>query len=515
MKKIRIRITNYRGIATMDLECGSSGAIAKGRNCSGKTTLLNAFRAALEAQDIGADAIRKGADKSEILVDLDDVNVRRAITKNGTTLTVSQNGMVAKAPQTYLRETLGISGLDALELLLAKKPDRKAAVLAAIPVAVTFEQLRKWVPTLKEGFDCSGHGLEVIGRLHSKAYDQRAESNKIAKYDKTEAARLAQEAATLAQDAPAQMPDVDGMASEAVAAKTNLDRLRARAEEYTRRQERTAAQRARIADLHDQALRCLDTVVMVSDDVLRGATEAARAADAEIVRLREELEVAELKASECQELQTELEKHRAHNGEATRKRVALQDQAADIEAALASASVEPVSDDELAGAKVLCADVDIRLAAGRHAAAMFARHLQAVTALNAANQKAEHSESEAKRLDAIVKALADDAPTELLASSDGIPGLTIEGDDILLDGVKLDACSGMEKVTACVEVARRANRKSKILIVDELERLDPEQYAHFVKEATRDGYRLIGTRVEAGDMIVEAIEAEDPANASK
>ena len=506
MRKIRIRITNYRGIATMDLECGSAGAIAKGRNCSGKTTLLNAFRAALEAQDIGADAIRKGADKSEIFVDLDDVNVRRAITKNGTTLTVSQNGMVAKAPQTYLRETLGISGLDALELLLAKKPDRKAAVLAAIPVTVTFEQLRKWVPTLKEGFDCSGHGLEVIGRLHTKAYEQRADANKQAKYDKTEAARLAQEAATLAADAPKVAPDVDALASAADAAKTNLDRLRARAEEHTRSQERTAAQRAMIEELREAAGRERSYPATDFDEVGELDRKVELAAE-DVLHIKAELRDAEIKLADLEaRAQWKRGEHQAYvSAQDTAAR--LDAQARDLESALASASVEPVSDEDSARALEATTASMFALANGRTNADKFNRTLVATTALNAANQKAEHSVSEAKRLDAIVKALADQAPTELLASSDGIPGLTIEGDDILLDGVKLDACSGMEKVTACVEVARRANRKSKILIVDELERLDPEQYAHFVKEATRDGYRLIGTRVEAGDMIVEAIEA--------
>ena len=80
---------------------------------------------------------------------------------------------------------------------------------------------------------------------------------------------------------------------------------------------------------------------------------------------------------------------------------------------------------------------------------------------------------------------------------------------MLLDGVKLDGLCGREQITFAVEVARRANVKSKILVCDGLERVDPEQFETFVKEATRGGYQLIGTRVAAGDVVVEAIETDE------
>ena len=65
-----------------------------------------------------------------------------------------------------------------------------------------------------------------------------------------------------------------------------------------------------------------------------------------------------------------------------------------------------------------------------------------------------------------MRSLTEQAPAELLAQCDGIPGLSLDGDDILLDGVRLDSLCGAEQVRFCVEVARRANAKSKILVVD-------------------------------------------------
>ena len=57
-----------------------------------------------------------------------------------------------------------------------------------------------------------------------------------------------------------------------------------------------------------------------------------------------------------------------------------------------------------------------------------------------------------------------------------------------------------------VRLAKRANAKSKILIVDGLERLDAVHGVEFVKEATTDGWQLFATRVADGELVVEAIE---------
>ena len=92
-------------------------------------------------------------------------------------------------------------------------------------------------------------------------------------------------------------------------------------------------------------------------------------------------------------------------------------------------------------------------------------------------------------------------PCSLLAAADGIKGLSIDGDEVLLDGVALDQLSGQERLFFAVEVARRLNAKSKLLCVDGLEVLDAEHRRMFIERATKDGYQLIATRVadDGGD----------------
>ena len=96
----------------------------------------------------------------------------------------------------------------------------------------------------------------------------------------------------------------------------------------------------------------------------------------------------------------------------------------------------------------------------------------------------------------------------ITARSATIKGLTFTADGgIALDGVALDLLSGQEAIDFCIRVAKRAHPKCKLLTADKLEQLDPESLEAFVKMATADGWQLIGTRVEAGEMVIELLEA--------
>lgn len=114
----------------------------------------------------------------------------------------------------------------------------------------------------------------------------------------------------------------------------------------------------------------------------------------------------------------------------------------------------------------------------------------------------------AEALNAIVENLTTAAPAELAARSVTIKGLTFTEDGgIALDGVVLDLISGNEGINFCVQVAKRAHPKCKILTVNGLEALDPEELEAFVRFATADGWQLIGTKVQGGELVIELLEA--------
>jgi hypothetical protein len=300
MRITRLVIRNFRGIEALDVEVSPAGVIACGRNAAGKTTVLKAVRSALAANDIGEDAIRIGADRAEILVDLDALSVKRTITARAAA-------------------------------------DRARAMLAAIE-----------------------------------------------------------------------------------------------------RAERSAT----------------------NDEAVASASES---------------------------------------------------QADELEAALAAAQPPAVSDAELEAVRTRVARAEQTMEGARAAA-----HARA--AADAAVDRRERladAQRDADILDGYVRALTNDAPATLLASSNGIAGLGIEGDEVTLDGKRLDALCGQEQMAFAVQIAKRLNEKAKLLVVDGLERLDPEQLDAFVREATRDGWQLLGTKVDRGGLVIEAIEAADEKEAAE
>lgn len=502
----RIKIRNYRGIAALDAKVGPGGLIAKGKNAAGKTSLLRALRAALASQDVKEDAIRLGADKAEILIDLDAVSVKRTITPSKSTLEVTADGIKRSKPAQQLDELFGNSPLDPLDLFLAKPDKRREMVLAALPIAITQEQILAWapnVPHVPAGLT-SMHGLEACARLHDHVYELRADANRAVK-DIAARLKVAEDEIDALDVAPAPKGTTAETAQKAVDdARVALASLQAQRERAAKSTERLTQARDRIAGWRKQAAETR-------------ASAPARPSSAEIVEVCARIDTA---ARRRKQLEEELADVKRAEEEAQRERAKLEAdaQAADDRARTASDLEKMAADLEqsLTDAGELAPD-DFALDDAQEALDAATKTLEAVRA-NAAiaarrgalddDRKAlAAAEERAAALTKIVDRLRVDAPAELIAASQGIPGLGIDGETITLDGKSIDKLSGAEQMRFAVEIARRANARSKILIVDGLERLDPAQYDLFVDEATRDGFQLFATRVDAGEMVIEAIEA--------
>src|SRR5690349_7491577 len=113
MKITRIEIKDFCGVRELEWSVPPGGGVIKGKNGGGKTSILRAIRAALAGQGVDGSAIRNGADKSEIMIDLEAVGrVRRSITHNGSGLTVTTpDGDRWAKPQHRLNEILGTSAI--------------------------------------------------------------------------------------------------------------------------------------------------------------------------------------------------------------------------------------------------------------------------------------------------------------------------------------------------------------------------------------------------------------------
>lgn len=507
MKLRRIRVRAYRGIEQLDQEIPPAGALIQGSNAVGKSSVLHAISAALDARDVAADAIRIGHDRGEILVDLDDLTVRRAISQAGNTLTVTTpEGAKLNKPQERLRALLGTAATDPLDLYLAKPAERRNLILAAMPVTVTRDQLLQWLPDLPGDFSCEGHGLEVLERAHQLYYQRRADANK--------AVERAQEAVRTAKAAIRPWAD-PGVTAEQAQAQVEATTqaflaLRARKEQAEKSIEAAASARAYVGGLRGRADKLEAAAAECGADPTGPRAEAASlqaevdAVRAQIAMLQHRERALQGDIDRLEGIAAVMDQHVAAAAKQREEAQALRAQADTQEQTIAAMAVAAPTDEEMEAAAQAAQAARAALLATAEAQA--AR--QAEDNLAAAQVAAKQAEVLAEGLNRAVVALAKDAPAAVLAGADSIPGLAVRGDEVFLDGVALKSRSGAEQMAFAVQVAKRLNAKSRILVVDGLERLDPAQREEFVRQATADDWQLLGTVVTRGELVFGAIESD-------
>lgn len=501
MKLRRIRITNYKGIEALDCTIGEAGAIVKGKVQSGKTSVVDAIKAALTGEGVDPHCIRDGADKSEILLDWDNASLQQVIRRSGNH-GLTTDGFGLGKPRTRVEEVFGYL-LDPMELAKMKPAERRAKVLAMMPAEVSAIDLKGWTGDEWKP-DPGKHGVEVIMEVRQHYYDERKRANAEAK----EAARKHEEAQKRA-DALAK-PEHVGVSllppgeedAPVKAAEAELQALQRRKADAEAMEARTKGTRERIAKLRAEAADYVAQAPSVTQEEVDAADEAESAADRARAEAKRVYDLAcsawEAAAAHSRQLLQKRKDAAELLGKASQREA----QAVDLEDTLSETAIAPPAAED-------CAAAEQAVAAARARADLVRA---ARTAYDAASEAADladlaaDTKAEADRLDRIVTFLGGDAISELAARANMVHGLSFVDDDIALDGHIFGVLSDSQRISLCVELARRLNPKGKLIRVNGLEQFDDDSLADFVGMATRDGWQLIGTRVERGELQIVAIE---------
>ena len=157
-----------------------------------------------------------------------------------------------------------------------------------------------------------------------------------------------------------------------------------------------------------------------------------------------------------------------------------------------------------------------------HGAPMAAADLAA--AARAAALRAEQdtaaaiaAETEAKRLDTIVQRLARDAKTELVAESNGIPGMGITAKGITLENpeghpVLLSKCSTSQRAVFAAQLACTAHPKAGWIVCDNLEALGPKKQAALIAAVAATGRQLVAAIVRECQLTISPLPRADIAD---
>jgi DNA repair exonuclease SbcCD ATPase subunit len=133
VRLISLQAENFKRLKAVRIEPDGSLVQITGKNGAGKTSVLDAIAAALGGKDAAPDMpVRTGHEKAFVLLDLEDLIVKRRWTKAGSSLEVTlKDGTTQASPQSVLDRLIGKLAIDPLAFM-RQKPREQMIGLARI-----------------------------------------------------------------------------------------------------------------------------------------------------------------------------------------------------------------------------------------------------------------------------------------------------------------------------------------------------------------------------------------------
>jgi DNA repair exonuclease SbcCD ATPase subunit len=454
MKVTKIEIESVMGIDRLAFEPGVL-TLVEGRNGAGKTSTLEAVRAALRG---GHDPslLRAGAEKGSVRLVLEDgTEITKTIGRDASPLKVSLPGAgrVSKGQALVdsLVDSLGVDPMALINCPASKRAEYLADVMALnVPEAALREAAGRPVAVGK--LPAGASGLDRLEAVRKALFDERTAVNRTARDKRATAAQLRETLPPVAAGAP----DAAGLRAQKAAQEAAL----ARAEKAA------AAKR-------DEALEAIrgnaqGEIDAVRADAAERIREIEREREAAIARIKERAEnqADEARGGAAAEVKTEEAKIRPE----------LERLAAEIAAAEAAEK--------------------------EHARAEKTREI-----LAAAERDAAAAELEAKlhtdaleRIDALKASLLEKLP---------IKGLEIREGAVYVDGLPFERVNSARQIEVAFQVAKLRAGKVGLIVADGLERFDEETYRTFEAAAASAGLQFVVGRVGKGELSVRTLPEEE------
>ena len=436
-----VRISNILGIQELEFAPGGFTEIT-GANGSGKSSTIEALRAALRG---GHDAslLRKGAEKGEIVLVLDDGSqITKTVTADGTKVNVVRDERKLGRPAEAVKALHDVLSVNPVEFLRAPEKARVDALLQVMPIAVDAERLEQIAGDLVQ----PGAGIDQIEATKRAVFDERTAISRTAR-DKDGA--IKQLRATLPKHVP-ESPETDATLVEQLNAldadsDAKFEAVMGRYAVNLRGADKSIDElHASIREIEEQARQ---SVAMVSEQIA---------------------ELKRLKAEATAKMDAEKSEIRSQHAEAR-------------------------------------AVIQTKLEGIRERHEQQARYDLTTENINRMAAELEDLKAHAHGLTETLDQL-DAYKAELLASLP-IPGLEVVEGRLQRYGVPFDRLNTAQQVEIAVEIAKLRAGELGLICVDGLELLDQEHYDAFRAAAEASSLQLIVSRVGDGELAVRTVGA--------
>jgi DNA repair exonuclease SbcCD ATPase subunit len=449
---------NWMGAPDGTIEPGTL-TIFSGRNGSGKTSKIEALRYCVGS---GHDpsVIRVGQDSAEVEIKTDDGNTLKVVVNQKRTTRAITDAKGKKAGAEFIHTLVSELSVDPIRFLDMAPKEQLSALLAAIPLRVTVQDLAFMPVDHLRGKNLDQHALTVLADIRKDLYEERTGVNRVAKEKRITASQMT---ATLPPEAPAGKNW-----------KGEFDRL------FTENKRLNEELKSRSDAIRDDANSAVESQ--------RGLCQAKKDAinegfNTEISRYRADLEAAIAKLRKGFEIEISL-------CESQRDTVISASENNRNEA-LASLESE------------LRPRINQVLTDGREAKTMFEQTAKAETTrtfVATLKGDADVLDSKGNALTAAIDKV--DALKVKLASELPIPGLEITPDGLTLDGIPFARVNKAKQIQVALSVAKLQAGEFGLVVLDDCEHLDTKSLASFEEAAQLSGLQFVAARVTDSELEV-------------
>lgn len=470
MQISKLTIRNILGIEELEFSAGKF-TVLKGTNGSGKTSVIEAIKAALKG---GHDAtlLRAGAEKGEIVLELDDgVKISKTVRQNTSDTRVYPAGgnRPLSKPMDLIKSLVDRLSNNPLEFLTAKETERVGILLQSIPVAVDHAKLTAisgvQLPEMAEDM----HVFQLFDFVHSQVYDDRTGTNRAVDEKKKTIRQLR-------DTIPVQPEGVIGGEEELEQQLKDIDVIK----------------ESELTGVHDKLNAFVASVnaqiETIGNQHEQGIREFSEAMDAEI-----------------QAVQTQLDAMKTQRMEGLAKR--RDDKAAAIKtsheritsvSSKADTKRNQIQTDHIKAR----APIETKLAVLRQNRDVAAKRKQTQVMIDSLTVELEQLEADVKRQETALSAI-ESYKSEVLMKLP-IQGLEVKNGVIYRNGVAFDRLNLEQRIRIAVEIAKLRAGTLGVICVDGIEALDSHSFGEFQRQTEGTGLQFFVSRVSDMPFTIES-----------